>query len=35
MPTLEYDFNQEKSFDYKNLDKRHMVEHIAQFTSNL
>lgn len=33
--TLDYDFLQEKAFNYKGLDKRRMVEHIAKFISGL
>ena len=33
--TLDYDFKQEKSFNYKGLSKREIVEHIANFISGL
>ena len=33
--TLEYDFQQEKNFNYKGLSKREIVEHIANFISGL
>ena len=33
--TLDYDFNQEKSFVYKNLRKEQIVEHIVKFVSGL
>lgn len=33
--TLEYDFNIEKSFDYKNISKEDFIKHMAQFISNL
>lgn len=35
MVTLEYDFEQEKKFKYKGISKQDMIEHIAQFISNL
>ena len=35
MATLEYDFEQEKKFKYKGISKQDMIEHIAQFISNL
>ncbi len=33
--TLEYDFEQEKKFDYKGLSEEEIIEHIAHFISNL
>lgn len=33
--TLEYDFEQERKFDYKGLNTQQIVAHIAQFTANL
>ncbi|MDR0687049.1 MAG: winged helix-turn-helix transcriptional regulator [Dysgonamonadaceae bacterium] len=33
--TLDYDFKQEKNFNYKGLSKREIVEHIANFISGL
>ena len=33
--TLDYDFSQEKKFNYKGLSKREIVEHIANFISGL
>jgi len=33
--TLEYDFRQEKNFNYKGLSKQEIVEHIAKFISGL
>jgi len=33
--TLDYDFSQEKAFEYKNLTKEQMVEHFATFFSGL
>jgi len=33
--TLDYDFEQERSFVYKGLDKEQIVEHIAKFVSGL
>lgn len=33
--TLEFDFEQEKGFIYKGLDKRQIIEHIAHFIANL
>jgi len=33
--TLDYDFEQEKSFSYKGLSKEHIVKHIAKFVSGL
>ncbi|KAA6302412.1 MAG: Adenosine monophosphate-protein transferase VbhT [Candidatus Ordinivivax streblomastigis] len=33
--TLEYDFKQEKAFNYKNLSKPEIVEHISKFISEL
>lgn len=33
--TLDYDFRQEKNFNYKGLTKREIVEHIADFISGL
>ncbi len=33
--TLDYDFRQEKEFNYKGLSKREIVEHIANFISGL
>lgn len=35
MATLDYDFLQEKGFNYKGLSKRQMMEHVAQFISNI
>ncbi|MDR0507030.1 MAG: Fic family protein [Dysgonamonadaceae bacterium] len=32
---LDYDFAQEKKFDYKGLNKREIIEHIAKFVSDL
>lgn len=32
---LDYDFNQEKAFSYKGMDKKQIVEHIAKFISGL
>ena len=33
--TLQYDLDQERLFDYSDLDKNQMVEHIAKFVSGL
>ena len=33
--TLEYDFEQERKFNYKGLNEQEIVEHIAHFISNL
>jgi fido (protein-threonine AMPylation protein)/biotin operon repressor len=33
--TLAYDFEQERKFSYKGLNKQEIIEHIAQFISNL
>jgi len=33
--TLEYDFEQEKKFDFKGLTKQQIVEHVAHFTAYL
>jgi len=33
--TFEYDFEQERKFSYHGLSKREIIEHIAQFISNL
>lgn len=33
--TLEYDFEQERKFSYKGLSEQQIIEHIAQFISNL
>ena len=33
--TLEYDFEQERKFNYKGLSEQEIIEHIAQFISNL
>lgn len=33
--TLEYDFEREKKFSYKGLSEQEIIEHIAEFTSNL
>lgn len=33
--TLEYDFNIEKNFDYKNLSKEEIIKHIAIFIANV
>jgi fido (protein-threonine AMPylation protein) len=33
--TLEYDFEQERKFNYKGLSEQQMIEHIAHFISNL
>ena len=33
--TLNYDFEQEKAFDYKGLSRQQMVKHIAKFVSGL
>ena len=33
--TLEFDFEQEKKFIYKGLDKQQIIEHIAYFIANL
>lgn len=33
--TIEYDLNQEKNFDYRNLAQSDIVNHIAKFTSDL
>ncbi len=33
--TLEYDFEQEKKFDYKGLNRQQTIEHIAQFIAYL
>ena len=33
--TLEYDFEQEKKYDYKGLTKQQIIEHIAHFTAYL
>lgn len=35
METLDYDFAQEKKFNYKGLSKREKVEHLAKFTSGI
>ncbi len=33
--TLEYDFEQEKKFNYKDLTQNEVIEHLAHFTANL
>jgi len=33
--TLEYDFEQEKKFDYKGLSQQQIIEHIAHFAADL
>jgi fido (protein-threonine AMPylation protein) len=33
--TLEYDFEQEKKFNYKGLSQRQIIEHLAHFISNV
>lgn len=33
-PTLKYDFDQEKTFNYSGLDKQDLIKHISKFTSN-
>lgn len=33
--TLEYDFNNEKSFSYAGLSKKDIIKHLADFTSNI
>ena len=33
--TLEYDFDEEKKFDYKNINKDEFIKHIASFIANL
>ena len=35
IPTLNYDFEQEKAFKYNNLDKKDFIEHISKFTSGI
>ncbi|MEG2117099.1 MAG: Fic family protein, partial [Clostridia bacterium] len=35
IPTLQYDFNEEKAFNYKGLSKQQSVEHIAKFISGI
>ena len=35
METLDYDFNQEKKFQYKGLTKKEKVEHLAKFVSGI
>ncbi len=35
IPTLKYDFDQEKSFNYRDLDKQEFIKHISGFTSNI
>ena len=35
METLDYDFEQEKNFNYKGLSKREKVERLAKFTSGI
>ena len=35
LATLEYDFEQEKKYNYKGLTKQQIVEHIAHFTADL
>lgn len=35
METLDYDFGQEKKFNYKGLSKREKVEQLAKFTSGI
>ena len=35
VPTLEYDFMQEKNFLYKNLSLEESINHLCQFTSNI
>lgn len=35
METLDYDFAQEKKFNYKGLTKREKIEHLAKFTSGI
>jgi Fic family protein len=35
METLDYDFGQEKKFNYKGLSKREKVERLAKFTSGI
>ena len=34
-PTLEYDFQTEKEFDYSNLTMSEIIDHLARFVSNL
>lgn len=35
MPALEYDFNEEKNFSYKNLSFDESIKHLCRFTSNI
>ncbi len=35
MPALEYDFEQEKKFSYKNLSLEESIKHLCRFTSNI
>lgn len=35
MPALEYDFNQEKNFSYKDLSLDELIKHLSKFTSNI
>lgn len=35
MPTLEYDFDRERQFDYSDQSKQSQVEHIAEFVSGV
>lgn len=35
MPALEYDFNQEKNFSYKELSIEESIKHLCRFTSNI
>lgn len=33
--TLDYDFSQEKAFDYSGFSKEKVVKHIARFIANI
>ena len=35
IPTLNYDFGQEKAFNYNELDKQDFIKHISKFTSGI
>ena len=35
IPTLNYDFDQEKTFNYNELDKQDFIKHISKFTSGI
>jgi hypothetical protein len=35
MPALEYDFEQERNFSYKDLSFDESIKHLCRFTSNI